>query len=235
MPLSIAVCIPCAPKDIKYLKYCLASVQAQTRPADAVIVSISSTPDPSKVSIDLSGITIPVDIIYSATNKYAGANRNIAAKRAVENGADILSFFDADDIMHPRRLERIEDIFLKHPENTAVVHSCIQNPRGDINVYNGTTQIPWNPITNDYIPNAFVWQGKEGGYFLAFQMCFRKKDIPRHGSAHNGHVSVISSYWVNNPYDEGMRLGQDSHFNGVLLRSNNKIGYTGDCLSLYMK
>jgi glycosyltransferase involved in cell wall biosynthesis len=233
MPLSIAVCIPCAPKDIKYLKYCLASVQAQTRPADAVIVSISSTPDPSKVLIDLSGITIPLDIIYTATDKYAGANRNIAAKKAVENGADILSFFDADDIMHPRRLERIEDIFLKHPGTTALVHSLIMGKRGDMDMYEGKEKIPWNPITNDYISEPFVSQGSEKCYLIKFQQSYRKL-LPAHGEVHNGHVSVLSSYWLNNPYNEEMKLGQDSHFTGTLLRSKHKLDYTGDCLSLYM-
>jgi glycosyltransferase involved in cell wall biosynthesis len=234
MPLSIAVCIPCAPKDIKLLKYCLKSVQAQTRPADSVIVSISGVADPSKVLIDLSGITVPVDIIYSTNDKYAGGNRNIAAKKAVEKGADILSFFDADDMMHPRRLERIEDIFLKDPETIAVVHSLIIGKRGDMDMYEGKEKIPWNPITNDYIPNAFISQGTPKFYFIKFQECFRKP-LPAHGEVTNGHASVLASYWAKNPCNEEMRIGEDSHYTGTLLHLNNKLAYTGDCLSIYMK
>ena len=156
MPFKIAVCIPCSSKDFKNIQYCLKSVAAQTRQPDYLIISFSEVSAKRQPDVDTSGFTFPIECLYESKQLYAGANRNRAAERATALGADLLSFFDADDIMHPRRLECVETLFEKDPTLVGLVHHFLVGPKVDIDKYAGTVDLPWEPILNDYVPNAFV-------------------------------------------------------------------------------
>lgn len=235
MPLNIAVCIPCAPKDRVYLTYCLASVQAQTRRPDLIIVSLSVIADPQKLVLDISNITIPVEFVYSPKPLMAGANRNLTAARAVELGADILSFFDADDIMHPRRLERIETIYTEHPELTGLIHHFIVGQKSDITVYKGERPIPWEPIVGDFLGNGYQ-RGTYGKInIIKFQNCFKRTIRRGYGMGACGHATVRAEFWKQFPYLETINRGEDNHFIAEVLIQGKQLGYTGDTLSCYMR
>ena len=235
MSSRIAVCIPCAPKDRGYLRYCLLSVQAQTRPADFVVVSLSIIQDPAKLILDLSGITMPVHFLYHKEDLFAGANRNRAAVQAVELGADILSFFDADDIMHPRRLECIEYHFKTQPQMTGLLHHFLVGPKLDMQVYKGEKEIPWEPIINHFLERGYEINQYRGLDIIKFQRCFIKNIRRGYGMAANGHISVKASHWINNPYRNDVKMGEDNHFSASILRAKEILGYTCDTLSLYMR
>lgn len=235
MPHKIAVCIPCAPKDCVYLKYCLLSVQAQTRRPDIVIVALSNIADPSKLVIDLSGITIPVEYVYSPKTLFAGANRNLAAKRAVELGATLLSFFDADDIMNPLRLELVEKLFDTHEDLVGLLHHFIVGPKSDMDVYKGVKPIPWEPILNDYLRTPYLVNQYNRLNIIKFQNCFAKKIRRGYGMGANGHITVLAEFWTANQYLETIGKGEDNHFSASILVNKKILGYTCDTLSCYMR
>ncbi len=235
MPHKIAVCIPCAPKDRGFLKYCLLSVQAQTRQPDIVVVSLSVIADSSKLVLDLSGVTIPVEYVYDPKPLFAGANRNLAAAKAMELGATLLSFFDADDIMNPARLECIEKLFDAHEDLTGLVHHFIVGPKNNPDAYKGIKPIPWEPILGDYLRTPYTINQYNRINIIKFQNCFAKKIRRGYGMAANGHITVLADFWKANPYLENIGKGEDNHFSASILVNKKILGYTCDTLSCYMR
>jgi glycosyltransferase involved in cell wall biosynthesis len=57
-----------------------------------------------------------IELMPQTVNRGQGACRNIGVRRAVEQGADIILFQDADDVAHPRRLELSRRLFAERPE-----------------------------------------------------------------------------------------------------------------------
>jgi hypothetical protein len=227
--MKIAVCIPCVnghrPLLLKTIKF----IEAQTRKPDMVIVSISSYMPNS--NLDISGLNCTV--LTTPKQLHAGANRNLAAAEAVRQGATHLSFFDADDIMHPQRLECIEHAFTKNPELTGFLHCFLTAPRQDMKIYNGETDIPWEPISHDFAPSIFE-PGEYKYGIVKFQYCYSR---PRrgYGMGANGHLTVLADFWEANPYLENTGMGEDNHFSCSILLKKKMLGYTGDTLSVYMR
>jgi glycosyltransferase involved in cell wall biosynthesis len=108
--MRVGVAIPCYKHHISILKRCLDSIEAQSRKPDMVVVSCSSC-DPD--DIPAYSYSFFLRVLTYKECKNAAENRNLAAK-ALE-GCDILSFFDCDDVMHPQRLQCIEEQFTHNP------------------------------------------------------------------------------------------------------------------------
>jgi glycosyltransferase involved in cell wall biosynthesis len=106
--MKIGVAIPCYKYHIPKLIRCLESIEAQTLKADQVVVSCSSS-DKSDFPSDIEKrFSFPLVILTTPDRKNAAENRNIAISHLT---TDLVSFFDADDIMHPQRLEFIKHAF----------------------------------------------------------------------------------------------------------------------------
>jgi len=106
--MKIGVAIPCFDKHLSYLFLLLDSIEAQTVIPDKVCVSCSSTasfPSSRKYSF-------PLEIVLTNEKRNAAQNRNIAMDRLHE--MDYISFMDADDIMHPQRIEVLRIVFKNH-------------------------------------------------------------------------------------------------------------------------
>jgi hypothetical protein len=229
--MKLAVCIPCVNGHRRLLLDTLKFIEAQTRKPDIVVVSISKyIPDPR---IDISGSPLSITVIHTTKDLHAGANRNIAAAEAVKQGATHISFFDADDIMHPQRLECIERAFTENSELVGFLHCFLCAYAKDMNIYTGCTTIPWEPITNDFMPNVFE-PGEYGFDIVKFQYCFARKQ-KGYGMGANGHITVLADFWQKNPYLETIGMGEDSHFSCSILKQSKMLGYTGDILSVYMR
>jgi hypothetical protein len=69
----------------------------------------------------------------------AAQNRNEGVA-LVPDDFDVISFFDSDDIMHPRRMELIERCYKEHPTVDVVLHSAQSGPLVV------TEDIVWDPI-----------------------------------------------------------------------------------------
>ena len=232
--MKIALCIPCVNEHLPLLNHTLKFIEAQTRKADLIVVSVSGRiPDPIN-ELDISGISVPIKIICTPKRLFAGANRNIAAAEAVKEGATHLSFFDADDIMHPRRLECIEHAYSKNPELVGLIHCFLAGHKENMEIYKGNIEIPWEPITNDFMQHVYEPGNYSGHDIIKLQHNFKRLQ-PGYGMGQNGHLTVLAEFWAANPYSETLARGQDSHFSCSILKQKKMLGYTGDILSVYMR
>jgi glycosyltransferase involved in cell wall biosynthesis len=102
--MRIGVAIPCYIGHLENLRVLLESIAKQTRLPEKVVVSCSSTTELPNFPI----YNFDLIIACSQSLKNPSQNRNIAAKLL---DVDIITFFDADDVMHPQRLEFIECAF----------------------------------------------------------------------------------------------------------------------------
>lgn len=112
--MKIGVAIPAYVGHINNLFKLLDSIQNQTYIPDKVSVSCSST---KETDFDLyvekiKQYSFPLQIITSEEKKCAAQNRNIAASKLT--GIDYITFIDADDIMHPQRIEILVQAFKQH-------------------------------------------------------------------------------------------------------------------------
>jgi glycosyltransferase involved in cell wall biosynthesis len=141
--MKLAVVIPTYKYHIPVLKYTLDSVAEQTCIPDHVIVRASSCD--AECSSILAELRLfpwpfPLTILETETVQNAGQNRN-AGVAAVPDDIDIISFFDSDDLMHPRRLEFVKRYIAE----------------GYDVVCHGFTGLPWNmteepvPVVESYI------------------------------------------------------------------------------------
>lgn len=113
---TIGVVIPCHKPYIPYLRECLDSIQSQTvKPSKVIVVCSSSLPE--DIPEDYKNYSFPLEIITREDERNQAQNRNQGASRI---GTDYVSFFDADDVMHPQRLETILDNVF---EDDIILHS----------------------------------------------------------------------------------------------------------------
>jgi hypothetical protein len=123
--MKIGVAIPCYQRHIYLLKRLLDSLEHQIRKPDVVSVSCSSMS--KDIRIPVESYSFPVIISYYKEYKNAAQNRNIAVAALLKANVDIISFFDADDIMHPQRLQAIEAAFAG--DVMFVLHSYTSGPQ----------------------------------------------------------------------------------------------------------
>lgn len=115
--IKISIIIPCHYHYIKYLDICFEGILNQTKIPYEVILVISQTLDKHKNWIfekfnkKFLDKNIKFKIINFLNIQYAGINRNIGALNAV---GDLLVFIDADDIIHPMKIEITEYLYNKY-------------------------------------------------------------------------------------------------------------------------
>jgi hypothetical protein len=126
--MSITICIPCYKVHLQKLIRCFDSIEAQTVKPAEVIVSCSSTRDEElPIEFTTTRYSFPYRINVTQERKNAAENRNRAAELAT---TPYISFFDADDMMHPQRLEFITKALRQYPLTAIVLHGyrTVQEP-----------------------------------------------------------------------------------------------------------
>lgn len=127
--MKIGVVVPCFLDHIPHLFFLLDSIEMQTRKPDHVVVSCSSTLQPVCLPKVFS---FPLEIMVTEEGKNAAQNRNIAIERLLEDkNIDYITFMDADDVMHPQRIEMLIQVF----ENTnadIILHNFIQDSESSL-------------------------------------------------------------------------------------------------------
>jgi len=118
--MKIGVAIPCYYGHISHLTDLLNSIEKQTCKPDKVIVSSSSTKELFKTK----QYSFPLEIIITEGHKNAAQNRNIAANKL--NDMDYITFMDADDIMHPQRIEILLKVF-QETNCDIILHNFLMN------------------------------------------------------------------------------------------------------------
>lgn len=231
----IALCIPFDIKDLEYLIQCLKSIDHQTRQPDLVVFSFSRIRPPIQEKLrDLIAkfpLLPTVHLCFSEERQYAGKNRNVAATCAVEHGADILSFIDADDIAHPRRLELIERAFQKHPTLNAVLHgyrSIKKEPVLDF------SSLEWRSLRGRLYKDCFrVLEKKEPPWRLFTKGAIVEQD-PTAETIQNGHLSLRAAVWKEHPYREDLNAIEDSDYNAHLYKEVGGFALISDALVTYL-
>jgi len=122
--MKIGVAIPAYIGHIDQLFKLLDSIQIQTNIPNKVVVSCSSTKK-SDFELDcyfekLQRYSFYLEIITTEEKKCAAQNRNIAAFKLSD--MDYITFIDADDIMHPQRIEILLKVFQEH-DSDIILHN----------------------------------------------------------------------------------------------------------------
>lgn len=119
LPFSLGVVIPCHKPYIPYLKKCLDSIEAQTVKPSSVLVVCSSSTDRDIPNEYRTKYSFPLLIVTREGAFNAAENRNYGSNLLQ---TDVVSFFDADDVMHP---QRIEILFKAMKDADIALHSFI--------------------------------------------------------------------------------------------------------------
>ena len=223
---SLALLIPTFQAHVHFLADLLHRTSEQTLLPRWVIVSASSIEPASAAAEELdrlAAMTWPFElrILQTPEFAYASRNRNIAADEAIRLGATILSFFDGDDIPHPRRLEAIQAAF-DSTGGDVVIHSFFQGEWCQEPLW------PDHPPFPESIEDSYSYK-KE---FLTFGLTGRKLEVLRADffNVNNescpttaGHISLRASR-----FHEGLRFQEHAYgYEDALILS--------DCLKAGMK
>ena len=118
--MKIGLAIPCYYGHIQRLYDLLESIEKQTILPDKVVVSSSST----IVFKYNKEYNFPLEVIVTEDKQNASKNRNIAASKL--NDMDYITFIDADDIMHPQRIEFLQHCF-KLYDSDIILHNYFES------------------------------------------------------------------------------------------------------------
>lgn len=160
--IGIAICA--YKGHISQLKDVLDSIEKQTKKPDNVVISCSSCTD-SDIPYTPDMYSFPFRIITHSEKKNSAQNRNCAG--ALVN-TDIIAFFDADDIMHPQRIEIIYKCFVMNDIKIFLHNTTIDTSKA-INFGNYTDYLfiinklgrcsYGTTILNIYMPGALIANG----------------------------------------------------------------------------
>jgi glycosyltransferase involved in cell wall biosynthesis len=175
--MKIGVAIPAYFGHIESLIYLLDSIQTQTIIPEKVVVSCSSTKetDFDFFSEKSKQYTFNLEIITSEEKKCAAQNRNIAAIKLSD--MDYITFIDADDIMHPQRIEILLKIFQDN-ESDIILHDFLDGETYDNDLFkkieDGNIDVRINSLKQCY---SGCITHKDFNYILINKI-------------HHGHVSI---------------------------------------------
>lgn len=92
----------------RYLRSCLESALRQTVPCEVVVVDDGSADESRQVLEEFQDRVV----VVLQPNRGQAAAINAGIERA---SGDVVALLDADDVMHPRRAERVQDVFRQSP------------------------------------------------------------------------------------------------------------------------
>jgi len=228
-----ALCIPCTAGDVPRIGYCFESVKAQTQPPDEIVVSLSSAKPEHTQQVHDAAAKYGIKITLLSTNKpaFASKNRNMAAKEAMNNGATLLHFFDADDIMHPQYIELLTPLISKH-SLTGLLHAYKHAKKLE------PLNLVWPPLKHRMYINPFGLQPKIASNKQEVKLLKTEFGVLQKNDSHDrtcGHITVLADFWKTHPYMEDIGPGEDSIFAAQIIAEGLNLGYTPDVFSYYMR
>jgi glycosyltransferase involved in cell wall biosynthesis len=208
--MRLGIAIPCYNKHIPQLLILLKTIEEQTRKPDGVSISCSSTKAEEFPS--LTGYSFPIQITLFEERKNTAENRNIAFRRFVD--MDVVSFFDADDLMHPQRLEFIELALQKDAD--IVLHNYTMEEVKQFELYE-TANIIYNQLA----------KAPSGCAYLKTQ-----RDAPIHHSQVTVKRHILNAVRFNE--EPAYERREDSIFCGLVLALPTvQSAYISEQLSYY--
>ncbi len=130
---TISLIIPCVDIHIPLLFRFLGTINRFTRIPDEVLIALS----PKFETIDLNEMKLSLQVQFSelnlnilVQNKVTTAAMNINMLSSMAKG-NILVRCDADDVIHPQKLEIIEYVFTKYPDTQLLIHPWTNHKKRD--------------------------------------------------------------------------------------------------------
>jgi len=217
---------------------------------DYVVVSASSIKKNGIAEILLHQLQnepfpFSLTILASEAPQTSGTNRNLAADAAaaLSPQPDILSFFDADDVMHPRRCEAIVRAFQQEGVTASALIHGSRHEQAD------AVEQDWAPALDDAALTLI-----EGGEAIKRESVYsysldRHFDVPRIDFIHPdgkdmkspllpfGHITVLTSLWRESGvrFQEENTRCEDAAFVGDIVLTGYSIGFIDAVLSLYIQ
>jgi len=232
--MKIGVAIPCYIGHIDKLMILLDSIEKQTVLPDKVIVSCSSVgnydndndndndnDDNIKIKINITKFSFPLEIITCPEKKNPAQNRNIAATNLFDKDkVDYVTFFDADDIMHPQRIEILSKIITEN-NSEFILHNFFCN--GEVDMSQGFPRIDNISIRNNMlIPAPSGCATHTYGY---------NDSIDR---IHHSQVTVDQNLFYKVKFPEDVMYEDSVFCNKCLHIENLKTTYIVNKLSYYV-
>lgn len=213
----IGVAIPCYSAHAHFINPLLENIYTSTIKPAQVALSCSSW-DKDEI---VTGFykDIPIKIKYSKIVINQAENRNIAAGML---NTELISFIDADDLMHPQRLEYIIKAF-QQSSYDVIYH----NFEGKIDDHYND---PFEPLDPLHISDkAFVI---DPNHSLGLLLPGLENGL----NLHNAHVTVKQKIMKRFKFDENWEAyrSEDSLFARMLVENRVSCGYVNNKLSRYM-
>jgi hypothetical protein len=210
---SFGLAIPLVGNHSKYLPELLSFINKSEILPDEVSISISSS------NITRYYFDYPFKIIITQTKYFQNAaqNRNTAARKLK---TDIISFFDADDIPHIKRIPYLLDAF--NLGANVVVHNYFQSNIRKIDFLN-------SEIYNiNYFSNSI--NSKSDNCLFPVSTTLVQK-------YHCAHISLRREIFLKYRFNESKNYfrKEDAEFASRLVENNILISYIENELSLYLK
>lgn len=250
--MKLALVIPTYKMHYIFLKDLCRNIAQQTRLPDLVIIRASSCDcEGTKFVLNLvlaETWPFPLKILDTPAQQYQAQNRNEGAD-AVPRDFDIISFFDSDDLMHPRRLEILEAMFLQGAE--AALHGCTLNNMGEIpkwETYDGLPRHVWDSIllqkesalqrgsqivSRSEILKAYPGLIPTGGEITLFRPIPMDEELEEQLQMTYGHASVSMKLFTALRFDEAALGYEDVKYISDIVKQGYKTVSICANLSIY--
>lgn len=218
--ITYTIGIPSIPDDISHFNDLIRNINKQTKLPNDIIIALSQTSDldAKTIEIELNKISkIPVKISNVINKAYSGINRNRVAKVST---SDYIIFIDADDLMHPQRVEIVDKVLKKYNRPVGLLHALTVRSKN------------WDKSFDKWE----VWDGKK-------LYNYHKNIVPETKSfhlntinVHHGHPIYSRKVFMDLQYTD-MKRGQDVRMVRDVLNfygnNNNNLHYINVPLSNY--
>jgi hypothetical protein len=226
--VRFAVAIPTYHLHYCFLERILTNISEQVLLPDLVSVSASScrTDEEKETLASIRSRPWPFRLILQCYEKvaFAAENRNRAAAAAIDAGADIISFFDCDDLMHPRRIQRLEAAFRQHTDIDCILH-CFDTS-DSFKEFDHT--LDFTVVKDAYLISDTLYSPFTKSLVVIQRVCF--EDIE---GIQYGHVTVRAHCFDKVLQNTGALGYEDSLYLTDLLKANYNVACIPYKLSMY--
>lgn len=210
---SFGLAIPIVGYHSKYIPELLSLILKSEILPDEVSISISSS------NILLDNFNYPFKLIITQTkySQNAAQNRNTAARKLK---TDIISFFDADDIPHVKRISYLMHAF--NMGSNVVVHNYLQSSRRFFD------------FTDSKIDHIKYFSNSINSNITKCPFPVSNTLLHKYAC---GHISLKRKIFLKYRYNESKIYlrREDAEFASRLVKNNIFISYIENELSLYFK
>jgi len=225
--VRFAVAIPTYHLHYCFLERILKNISEQILLPDLVSISASScrTAEEKETLASIRSKPWPFRLILQEFEKvaFAAENRNRAAAAALKAGADIISFFDCDDLMHPRRIQLLEASFRRHTDIDCIMH-CFDTT-DSFKEFDHT--LDFTVVKDAYLKSETLYSPFTKSHIVLQRVCFEDLE------PHYGHVTIRRKCFDMVKINTEALGYEDSLYLTDLLKANYMIACIPYKLSMY--